>query len=304
MKMSILVLVETIAVLALSVVASAFTQNLAQARDRFEVVSIRPVLAGARSGRAPLRVPLGSYCDGDAPQADPGRIALNNNLYTLITMAYGLNCLSSSVPDLVSGGPEWAKTDRWAIQAVIPEADGSPVSTEKCRSACRAWFRDPRVQGMLQNLLAERFKLSLHRETKQVPVYELTVANGGPTLQHPEDICSLPGDPKNTGPSVKPPCEIVVRNGTMASFAAGLTILDRPVIDKTEITGTFEFRLRFDPRLSQVSSSATELSDPSGPSIFAAVQNQLGLKLESAKDMVEVLVIDHAEKAPEEDRQR
>jgi len=86
----------------------------------------------------------------------------------------------------------------------------------------------------------------------------------------------------------------------MASFAAGLMTLDRPVIDKTEITGTFEIRLRFDPRLTQVSSSATEPSDPSGPSIFAALQNQLGLKLESAKDAVEVLVIDHAEKPPEE----
>jgi hypothetical protein len=61
--------------------------------DRFEVVSIKPAQAEARSGRV-LRVPLGSYCDGDVPQADPGRIALNNNLYTLITMAYGLNCLS------------------------------------------------------------------------------------------------------------------------------------------------------------------------------------------------------------------
>jgi uncharacterized protein (TIGR03435 family) len=222
--------------------------------DRFDVVSIKPVQAGARSGRGLLRVPLRSYCDGDVPQADPGRIALNNNLYTLITMAYGLNCLSSSVADLVSGGSEWAKTDRWAIQAVIPEADGSPLSTEKCRSVCRAWFRDPRVQGMLQNLLAEHFKLVLHRETKQVPVYELTVAKGGPKLQHPEDNCSLPGDPNNTGPSVKPPCEIVVKNGNMAGFAAGLLILDRPVIDKTEITGTFEFRLRFDPRLTQVSS--------------------------------------------------
>jgi uncharacterized protein (TIGR03435 family) len=277
--------------------------SLQDPRERFEVVSIRPsgpdrnLPRGARGGRVRLRLPLGSDCDGDVPQVNPGRIVLNNNVYTLISFAYSLDCLSPNAPALVSGGSEWVKTDQWAIQALTPEAAGLQMSTEKCRSMCRAWISDPRVQRMLQNLLAERFKLVLHWETKEVPVYELTVANGGPKLEHPEDApCSLPGDSKPDG---KPSCTIGLRNGSMANFAASIVVLDRPVIDRTGITGRFDFRLIFEPRLGLIGGLETEPSDPSGPSIFTALQKQLGLKLESAKAPAEVLVIDHLEKPSE-----
>ena len=85
----------------------------------------------------------------------------------------------------------------------------------------------------------------------------------------------------------------------MASFASGIVFLDRPVIDKTAITGMFEFRLIYDQRLSLIGGPGTEPFDPSGPSIFAALQEQLGLKLESGKAPVEVLVIDRVEKPRE-----
>src|SRR5262249_1700745 len=119
----------------LLLVGAAIGSSLQDPRERFEVVSIRPsgpdrnLPTGARGGRVPLPVPLGSYCDGDVPQVNPGRIVLNSNLYTLITVAYSLDCQSPNGSALVSGGPEWVKTDQWAIQALIPAAAGVQAST-------------------------------------------------------------------------------------------------------------------------------------------------------------------------------
>jgi uncharacterized protein (TIGR03435 family) len=268
-------------------------------REQFEVASIRPNLpTAARAGRVPLRVPPGSFCNGDAPQVAPNRVVLNGALYTLISMAYSLDCVSLDGTAPVSGGPEWVKSDQWAIQAVIPEAAGLLVAPEECRSVCRAWISDARVQRMLRNLLAERFKLVLHRETKEVPVYALTVANGGPKLQHSDDApCTLPGD-SPVKPSGTPNCTLALRNASMAKFAASIVLLDRPVVDKTGITGNFDFRLIFDSRQSLLR-LGTDPSDSTGPSIFTALQQQLGLKLESSKARVEVLVIDRVEKPSE-----
>lgn len=279
--------------------AQSQAASLQDPRLRFDVASIRP-RGPDQSGHIPLRLPFGSECNGDVPQVSPSRIALNGNFYTLLVMAYGLDCVSADGTALVTGGPGWVKTDLWTLQAVIPEADGLQVSPEKCRSVCRAWIRDARVQRMLQNLLAERFKLVVHWETKEVPVYALTVANGGPKLQHPEGpACSLPGDSNNPGQNVTPPkpgCTLGLRNGSMADFAASIVSLDRPVVDRTAITGTYEFRLVFDPRRDLISTLGTE---PTGQSVFTALQQQLGLKLESAKAPADILVIDSVEKPSE-----
>jgi Protein of unknown function (DUF3738) len=209
---------------------------------RFETVSIRQSIPerdlplGARGG------PGG--CKGSAPQADPGRIVLNNNsVYTLIAWAYGLECHKAKAYGLISGGPSWVGTDQWVIQAIIPEASGLQLSTGVVLPyPGRSPISDPKLQRMLQNLLADRFKLALHRENKEIPVYELTVAKGGPKLQHPEDVPSA--DPNVGGPGAAP-------------------------------------------------------SAPSGPSIFTALQEQLGLKLESARAPFEALAIDSVSRPSE-----
>ena len=283
--------------------------SLQDSRERFEIVSVRQSIPdrnappGARGGVG--GGPGG--CKGSSPQVNPGRIVLNNNsLYTLMTWAYGLDCQNANATGLVSGGPAWVRTDQWVIQALIPEAAGLQVPAEMLFGPPgRAPISDPKLQRMLQNLLAERFKLVLHRETKEVPVYELTVAKGGSKLQHPEDVpCSL-REPGNPGaplkPGEKPNCMMRLHS-SIADFSAAIQpLFDRPVIDKTGITGMFEFRLiwAFDPAAGPTRGPGTVPSDPSGPSIFTALQEQLGLKLESAKGPVEVLAIDSVQRPSE-----
>jgi uncharacterized protein (TIGR03435 family) len=277
--------------------------------ERFDVVSIRQSIldqgapTGARGGVG--GGPGG--CKGEGPQVDPGRIGFrNNSLYTLIAWAYGFDCLDAKQTGLISGGPEWVGSDQWVIQATIPAgaALNVPVGLQYPPPG-RAPISDPKLQRMLQNLLADRFKLTLHRETLEVPVYALTVAKGGPKLQHPEDVPCTPIDPKNPSSSwkegEKPKCMMQFRL-SMSDFPAVLRLLlARPVIDKTGITGTFEFRLvwAFDPTADPAGGPGIGPLDPSGPSIFTALQEQLGLKLENSKGPVEVLVIDSVQKPSE-----
>ena len=220
--------------------------------ERFEVVSIRRsvpgqnVPPGARGGGVSNGA---GACKGRAPQISPGRIVLNDNaLYTLVTWAYGLTCEKAKAFALVSGGEEWILRDQWVIQATIPEAAGVGVSPPK-PTLIPGPIADPKLQKMLQNLLADRFKLVLHREMRQIPVYNLTVAKGGPKLQeHPEDICKVlmpgvPSPPPKLGD--KPSCTLAFRQASMTDLAAALVGLDRPVVDKTGIAGTFDFRLLY-----------------------------------------------------------
>jgi uncharacterized protein (TIGR03435 family) len=179
---------------------------------------------------------------------------------------------------------------------------------------------------MLRALLEDRFKLKIHRETKEIPVYALTVAKGGLKLQQvktcsPVDNANRPPPPE---PGLEPPkspgfCDSLffgnkgmnrtldMRAMSMTEFAQSLGVLDRPIIDKTGITGMFDFHLEFAPDESTPNLLPFPESDPRGspgtttgpgPSIFTAVQ-QLGLKLEPAKGPGEFLVIDHVEKPSE-----
>lgn len=141
---------------------------------------------------------------------------------------------------------------------------------------------------MLQDLLAKRFQLALHRETKPLPVFELVIAKGGPKLPKPNE-----GAPVHAAESLPR-----VRNGnfvfddnSMTEFADKLSKLrgiDLPVIDRTGIQGTYDIVLK---------SAATAILQPDGPSLlFAILQDQLGLKLTQAKAPIQVLVIDYARK--------
>jgi uncharacterized protein (TIGR03435 family) len=198
----------------------------------------------------------------------------------------------------VAGGPAWIKSPGYDIEAK-PEG----VTDQK-----HTWL-------MLQTLLADRFKLSLHRETRELPVYELTVVKSGPKLPEakPAECVSFPpGAPPRSVPG-KVDCGYVAgpfpgnqpgllnmegRKVHMADLIRELAfVMDRPILDKTGFTGEFDLRLRF-----TADEATTGLpgfggpTDPNLPNIFAALQEQLGLKLVSAKDPVEVLVVDHAER--------
>lgn len=167
-------------------------------------------------------------------------------------------------------------------------------------------------QQMLQALLAERFNLKVHRETKDEPVYFLVIGKNGPKLQDAKTRASTM--PNADGTPARGRMEIDVSPGSeggqkiyaystaMKSLADFLTRqLSRPVLDKTGLTGTYDFTLDWIPDAAPTSSpndtpTAVTLSGIPGASLFTAVQQQLGLKLEPGKGAIEMLVIDHVEK--------
>ena len=152
---------------------------------------------------------------------------------------------------------------------------------------------------MLQSLLAERFKLAVHREVKELPIFNLAAAKGGLKIRPIVDGNCLPANPqvhvppspKNCGGSSWGRTLMHVAGSTMPDIAQMLsTIVGRTVVDKTGAAGLYRVDLEF----------ADETAPPSDvPSLYTALQEQLGLKLDSAKGPVEVLVIDHAEKPSE-----
>ena len=218
----------------------------------------------------------------------------NVSLKMLLQGAYGIR------EDLVSGLPNWADSVRYDIDAKVA---GSDVDALKKLSP-------EQRRSMLKPVLVDRFKLSVHIETKQLPVYELVVAKGGTKLKE-----ATPGDTYANG--IKGPDGTahagMMRMGRGQLTGQGLPIaslvnllsqqLQRTVIDKTSLAGTYDFELQWtdeksDPMFKgpdggeQKNESAP---DPSGPSIFTALQEQLGLRLQSTKGPVETLVVDHVE---------
>ncbi len=175
---------------------------------------------------------------------------------------------------------------------------------------------------MMQALLEDRFQLKLHRETREAPVYELVAAKGSPKLQPFQEGSCAPAD-STLAPGATPPrkrCDFSVTRGKTTdlaihvqgaslqglAFLLGLSV-DRPVVDKTGITGLYDFNLEFGKdettalrQCRPPEPGAVGAQQPaSGPSIFTAMQEQLGLKLESGKGSREVLVIDHIERPSE-----
>ena len=193
-----------------------------------------------------------------------GRLNYTNvSLSDLIGKAYSLQRPQIS-------GPAWLDTERFDIVARIP-----------------AGVRRDQVPRMLQTLLADRFKLQSHNEEKQLPIYALVAAKNGPKLQKAKSTSGLGG---NLGPLR----EHVNGAVSMSQFADYLSFrLGRPVRDQTTLEGAYVIVLDWTP-----DSTASQPEAPSGPSIFTALQEQLGLKLAPEKGPVEVLVIDHVERAP------
>jgi uncharacterized protein (TIGR03435 family) len=247
-----------------------------EAHAEFEVASIKP-----NNGRS----------NNMGASAQPGGRfrAQNVPLRFLIGAVYNVKDFQ-----IVADGSSWINTDGYDITAKAPEGTANGFEP---------------IRPMLQSLLANRFKLTLHRETKELPVYDLVAAKGGLKLATPKDgNCTIP-DPKNPRPREQFPFCDNIRIGrglieaygvTMPRFLASLSdVLGRVVIDKTGFRGIFDGRLEFTPDDAVAAANIGQpapSTDSATPSIFTALQEQLGLKVESAKGPVEVLVIDHAER--------
>jgi uncharacterized protein (TIGR03435 family) len=197
-------------------------------------------------------------------------------LRDLIMMAYGLD------PRQIVGGPAWVATDEYDIDAVA--ADGVPAAGN--------W------NVMLRKLLADRFQLTFHHEQREMNVYALTVAKGGPKLKAAD-----PDEGHNSGCDRLGVCKF--RAEPTVQFARWLQlVMDKPVVDKTSIAGEFDFTLTWTPDESQFTSMGIRVppaaDNPNAPpGLFSALQEQLGLKLEPQKTQAEVLVIDHVERPSE-----
>jgi uncharacterized protein (TIGR03435 family) len=204
--------------------------------------------------------------------------ANNHTLKENIGFAYNLT------PGLVSGGPVWADSDRYDIVGETP-GESRPANEQ--------------IQSMFRTLLADRFKLTFHREQKELSIYNLVVGKSGPKIKEstagPDKEPSLLIHGSPPGGAVLP-----ARNGTMAMFASLLqrVVMDRPVVDKTGLIGRYDFDLEFavdGTRLGGADRPPGGADSEIKPDIFTAIQ-KLGLRLESTKARVEVLVIDHAER--------
>jgi uncharacterized protein (TIGR03435 family) len=227
-----------------------------QAPPEFEVATIKPAPPQSE-GRTSTHT---------SSDTDTGKLLYSNvNLKELIAKAY-------KVQKYLINGPEWLETERFDIVAKFP-----PHSAEE------------QVPLMLQALLADRFRLTLHRETKVLPVYTLTVAGNGPKFK---TIETASGISNNTTRTQKHAVAKVSMEG-FAEFLSGQA--GRPVLDKTGLTGAYEMTLDW------ANDSAPSASDADAmPSLFTALQEQLGLKLAVAKGPVETLVLDHVDRTPTE----
>jgi uncharacterized protein (TIGR03435 family) len=234
------------------------------ANPSFEVATIKPTPTGTQGG-------------GLGPSPGGRFTAHNLTLGGLLRFAYGLN------RNQIENAPAWFETDRFDILART-DMSGAPNMAQQ--------------RMMLQKLLADRLNLRSHREKKEGTIFALTVQNSGSKLT-----------PNRSDPSGQAPAEMTQRPGhrhltvtnvNMETFASGLQgIVDRPVIDRTGLSGRFDITLDWTPDEFQSPDPVTTPAPDAGaafPDLYTALRDQLGLKLESTKGLVEIFVIDHVER--------
>jgi uncharacterized protein (TIGR03435 family) len=283
--------------------------------QEFEAASVKPAPPPA-GGRMMVGM------NGGPGSQDPERISYNNvSLKEVMKIAY-------DVKEHQISGPDWLNSERFDITATM-----APGTTKE------------QFHKMLQNLLAERFKLTLHHEKKDLPAFVLTVSKKGPKMKPSDEEMKKedgaapdappppPGKIGKDGFPEMPPgrrggpsimmmpgkAKLMEEKTTMDELAGQLErFVGRPVVNQTELKGKFDFELHFAPDMSLIGGGRgvvmmapigaaggaagemrIEVTD-SEPTIFAAVQEQLGLKLESQKALVDVLVVDRLEKVPTE----
>ena len=228
----------------------AITFSLAAAAQTFDAVSIHPNNSGRK----------GSSTVGIGGAA--GRLTFDNaSLHDCITLAYG-------IPDgreYELSGPGWLDNEMFDIVATFRPGTARPV-----------------VLAMVQRMLADRFGLRVHYETKELQAYSLNVAKDGPKLK----VNTVSDD----GAFIHSEERTVFRDYSMAGLASRLSglvfHLDRPVVDRTGLKGFYDFTLNWSAR------------DPTGPSLFTAIEEQLGLHLSAEKLPFHILIVDSADRVP------
>jgi len=217
-----------------------------------------------------------------------GRVTMRNvPMKVLIVFAYHLR------PERLSGGPKWLESERFDVVAKAPET-ASPDD----------------VRRMAQTLLAERFKLVVHTEQKVMPAYALVLGKFGAKLQ-PSETALLSGQRCITGQGQSGQRHVECRHITLALLADYLQELAPrdfavPIVDQTGLTGAYDFKLDWTPTASPTAVPPTDdapVTAPpaeAGPTIFDAVQLQLGLKLERKRLPLPIIVVDHVDRVPAE----
>ncbi len=267
--------------------------------QKFEVASVKL----ARDCGQPMVVGEGKkgtmFKKGGIRALSPGRLHVCTTLQQIINPAYLRYAEDSAHPArAVEGGPGWLDSELYDINA---KAEGP---------ADQATMQGP----MMRALLADRFQLKIHRETREIAVYNLTVARGGPKLQPTEPGSCTPTEPGKPMPEPvegqKPFCNMseIMGKATFAEWrltgvrlsrlsgTLGGMMLDRPVVDQTGLTGMYDIHLEFGYEGLKLQHPPLHDDEPSGaPSIFSAIE-KLGLKLEPGKGSADFLVIDHVQK--------
>jgi uncharacterized protein (TIGR03435 family) len=241
----------------------------ANANPSFEVATIKP--------SAPDQRGKGFGFPGDRFRTR------NTNLNDLIAFAYGLHAKQ------IVDAPPWFGTDLYDIEAK-PDVEGRPNQKQ--------------MQTMLQKLLADRFKLTFRHDTRELAVYVIRVGSGGPKMTK---TTSAENDPSAF--FFRALGDLTVRNQSMKDFATWMQsgVMDKPVVDETELKDRYDFQLKWTPdesQFAQFRGTGTVVPPPSDdpkapPNLYTAMQEQLGLKMGPAKFPDDVIVIDHVEKPSE-----
>ncbi len=235
----------------------------ADAKPKFDVVTVKPSVPNAPGKLFTMR----------------GRhiLTINTTVDDMISMGYGVHVKQ------IIGAPDWFASEKFDIDGV-PDVQGQPNSEQ--------------FKLLIQDVLTQRFGLKFHHDNRELPVYVLTVAKGGPKMNV---TANKPSDPRNF--LFRGLGKLMVTNSTMEDVCHGFqgAVMDRPVVDHTGLTERYDFNLNWTPDQSQFTQMGAPIPPPSDdpnapPSLYTALQEQLGLKLEPTKAQADVMVIDHAEK--------
>ena len=269
----------------------------------FGLINATPTRAQSQAGNTTASVPVYEVTSIRPNKSGGDMVSLLNTPEGFTATGATLQMLIRAAYDVennqIAEAPSWLNSQKYDIEAKIDKSvfDDLQKSPDQGKLG---------RQRMLQALLADRFKLTLHREIKELPVYVLVIAENGPKLQESKPDDTYPKGIKGSDGRGHPdmmltgPGWLTGQGLPMAGLVGLLSQqLGRIVLDKTRLMGNYDFTMRWTPYKSQLpmfkGTESTSSPESPGPSLFTAIQEQLGLKLESQKGPVEILAIDHAE---------
>ena len=230
---------------------------------------VKPMAASADPAFEVAAIKLSDPANGSSGFQTRGHrvIVLNETVESMMVFAYGVQ------PRQIAGAPGWVSTDHYDVSG-FPDADGVPDVKQ---------FR-----SMVRKVLGERFHLQMHEEQREMPVYALRVAKGGAKLAKAANPVENQPDQTGNDGAVS---DYRFTNNSMTEFASFLQFeMDRPVLDETGLAGRYDFELKW------TRDTARQVETDTGPGMFTAVQEQLGLRMEATREPAKVLVIDRLER--------